>query len=403
MALERTFASLAVRNFRLYFFGQIASISGMWMQVVAQSWFVLQATGSGVAVGVVTGLQYLPLMLGAPWASTVIDRFDRRRLLLVTQGAMGILATSVWVASATGSLTVELLYVSSAAYGLVQPFDNPARRLFVLEMVGRERLSNAVGLNAAVFTTGQMLGPAIGGLLISVSGTTACFFLNALSYGAILVALMRMRSAELEPFARAAPAAGHVREGLRYVRRTPNVLWPMALTAVASTLLLNYPVILPLLAQRTFDGGAGLFGGMFALLSVGSVIGALATAARGRTTRRAVALAAAAFGAIAILVALAPALWMVLVLLLVLGAADQVFSSNSGAYIQMETDPAYRARVVALYSALFVGSKGIAGIIAGGLAELIGPRGALAVAGGVTAFVACFALRSQRRSAGRRP
>lgn len=403
-AIRRTFTSLGVRNFRLYFFGQVASITGMWMQVVAQSWLVLQLTGSGVAVGLVTGLQYLPLMLGAPWSSVIIDRFDRRRMLMVTQGLMGAVATAVWIASATGVLTVGGLYVASGLYGLVQPFDNPARRLFVLEMVGRDRLANAVGLNAAVFTTGQMVGPALAGVLISVSGSTICFFLNALSYGAILLALARMRPSELAPVVQPEREKGHVKQGVRYIQRTPDVRWTMLLTTVASMMLLNYPVILPLLAERSFEGGPGMFGGMFAVLSVGSVLGALVTAARGTTTMGAVVMAAGGFGLVAVLVSMSPSLWVALPLLLLLGAADQLFSANSGAYLQMATEPIYRARVIALYSAVFVGSKGISGLVAGSLSELMGPKGALAVAGVATLAMAAVAYRSRSRGArGPRP
>ena len=213
-ATRDTFRSLRSRNYRLYFFGQIVSVSGTWMQGVAQAWLVLQLTGSGTALGLTTGLQFLPMLLGGPWAGVLADRVDKRRLLLATQSVAALLAIVLGVLTATGVVTLWMVLVLAFAFGCVVAIDNPARQSFLLEMVGVDDVPNAVTLNSVVINAARGIGPAIGGLLIAGVGIAACFLLNGLSYIAVLVALAMMRSDELHDVRRAARAPRQLREGL---------------------------------------------------------------------------------------------------------------------------------------------------------------------------------------------
>ena len=396
-ATRYTFRAMTVRNYRLYFVGQLISTSGTWMQSIAQAWLVLQITGSGVALGVTTALQFTPMLLAGAWGGVVADRVDKRRLLVGTQVASGLLALVLGAVTASGVVQLWMIYALALALGAVNAVDNPARRALIGEMVGSEHLSNAVSLSSAMFTSARIVGPAVAGLVIATAGVSWCFFANGLSYGAAVIAFLLMRQDEFfaaEPVPR---RKGQLREGLRYAWSTPALRLPLVLTAVIGTLAWNFQVVLPLLAKQTFGGDAGTFGTMYALMSVGSVVGALVTAHEARATRRFLLGAALAYGAVLVLAGAAPSLTVELVVLVAVGAAGIGFTAMANGVLQTECAPEMRGRVMALFSVAFLGSTPIGGPIVGWVSEQLGPRAGLWLGGVATLAITAAAIAGVRR------
>ncbi len=383
----RTFASLAIPNYRRYFAGQVVSLSGNWMQTVAEMWLVLQLTGSGVSVGLTAALQFLPIMVFGAWGGLLADRLAKRRLLLVTQSLMALPALALWGLTTSGSVEIWMVYALVFARGAINAIDNPARQSFAIEMVGADRVVNAVALNSVIIHTARIVGPAAAGAVIALVGVATCFLINALSFAAMLVALRAMDPRALHTPEPAARAAGQVRSALRYVRRTPNLLIPLAMMAVVGTLSFNFQVLLPLLASLTWDGTASLYTALAVAMGVGSVAGALVTGTRGRAGPRLLVGAAAAFGVIELLVAVAPTVELQLAALVPLGAVSVMFAAGVNSALQLAVEPAMRGRVMALYSVVFLGSTPIGAPLVGWIAEVAGPRAGL-VLGAVAALVA---------------
>ncbi len=376
-AARQTFSSLRVRNFRLYFTAQLISVSGTWMQAVAQAWLVLHLTGSGVALGIVVGLQFLPMLLLGPFGGLVADRVDKRTLLFVTQSAGGLLALALGVLVVTDTVVLWQVYLLAGLLGVVNLFDNPARQTFMIEMVGRDDLPNAVSLNAALMNGSRIVGPAIGGVIITVFGLGVCFFVNAASYVAVIVGLAMMRTAELRPTEPVARAKGQVREGFRYVWATPalrNVLLSVALIGIFAY---NFTVTLALLAKVTFDGGAGAYAGLTACMGAGAVVGGLIAAHRAKPTPRLLQVLALVFGGLLAAVALAPTLLAADLLIVLMGAASIGFIATANATLQLTADPAMRGRVMALYAMAFLGTTPIGAPLVGAIAQWTNPRVAL--------------------------
>lgn len=387
-----TFASLRVRNYRLYFIGQVVSLSGSWMQRVAQSWLVLHLTGSGLALGVVAALQFLPILLFGAMGGLLADRRDKRRLLLVTQSLMGLLALVLGLLTLTGAVRLWMVYLLALLLGGVTAIDNPARQSFVIEMVGRRQLTNAISLNSAVFTGARVVGPAIAGLLITVVGTGWCFVLNAASVAAVLVALAAMNSTLLHRSEAPPKTQGQLLEGFRFVWSRPDLRTPLALLAVVGTLALNFTVILPLLARNTFHGDASTYGMLFAVLGVGSLAGALFTASRREPSIRLLIGALGFFGLFMLGAAAAPTLPLEIAALIPMGVAALTFQTTTNSLIQLRAEPALRGRVMALYSVVFLGTAPIGAPIVGWVAQQFGPRAGLALGGTAVLVAAVFAL-----------
>ncbi|MDP8975057.1 MAG: MFS transporter [Actinomycetota bacterium] len=385
--LRRTLSSLSVRNFRLYFTGQTISLSGTWMQGVAQAWLVLKLTGSGTALGLVIALQFLPLLFLGPFGGVVTDRFDKRRLLYATQTVAGLLALALGVLVSTGVVSIGMVYALAVALGCVHAIDNPTRQTFVLEMVGPEELSNAVTLNSVMVNLARVAGPAAAGVLIGTVGLAPCFLINAASYLAVLVALVRMHPDELSRGALQPRTSGQLREGLRYVRSTPTLLAPLLMMAVIGTLAYEFQVTLPLLAKFTFDGDAGTYGLMTSFMGGGAVIGGLYAASRRPRSPTALSLLALVFGAVLLAASLAPTLHLELAALVVVGAVSITFIASGNTTLQLAARPEMRGRVMALWSMAFLGSTPVGGPVVGWVGQHIGPRYGLAL-GGVAALVA---------------
>jgi MFS family permease len=386
--VSRTFASLSVPNYRRYFGGQVVSLSGNWMQNVAEMWLVVQLTGSGVSVGLTAALQFVPIMLFGAWGGLLADRMPKRRLLTITQSLMAIPALTMWALTVNGSIEIWMVYGLVLVRGAVNAVDNPARQSFVVEMVGADRVVNAVALNSVIVHTARILGPAAAGAVIALIGVGPCFLVNSLSFGAMLLALRAMDPAALQtpPMApRRAP--GQLRQALRYVRGTPELLVPLAMMAVVGTLSYNFQVLLPLLAHFTWHGTASTYTALAVAMAIGSVTGALAAGARGRVGPRLLVAAAAAFGIAELLAAVAPTLPLQLAALVPLGVITVTFAAGINSTLQLAVEPTMRGRVMALYSVVFLGSTPIGAPLVGWIAEVAGPRAGLAL-GAAAALVA---------------
>ena len=396
-AARVTFRSMSVRNYRLYFAGQLISTTGTWMQSIAQAWLVLQITGSGVALGITVALQFTPVLLVGAWGGLVADRVDKRRLLVGTQAAAGVLALVLGTVTVLGVVQLWMIFVLALGLGAVNALDNPARRAFVVEMVGAEHVSNAVSLSSAMFMAARVIGPAIAGLVIAGFGVSWCFFANGVSYSAAVIAFLAMRQNEFFSVEPVPKRKGQLREGLRYAWSTPALRLVLVLTAVIGTLAFNFQVVLPLLAKQTFSGGADTLGVLYASMSIGSVVGALVSAHEARATRRFVLGAALAFGAALVAAALAPTFGLELLVLVPVGAAGIAFTAMANGVLQTETAPEMRGRVAALFTVAFLGSTPIGGPIIGLVSQQLGPRAGLWVGGVATLAVTVAAIAAIRR------
>src|SRR2546430_566187 len=280
-------SSLRQRNYRLFFFGQLVSVAGTWMQSVAQSFVVLDLTHSGTQLGLTSAARFLPMFLFGPVGGVFADRMDRKRVLYVTQTLSGVLAGVFAVTVGTHSIRLWIVYLLALALGFVNVFDNPARQSFISEMVSAEDLPNAVTLNSVAMNMARVLGAALGGVIAAAIGLALCFTCNALSFGAVLVSLAAMRGSELFPAKRVTKQKKLLRQGLRYVRDTPELLIPLLMIAVIGTLAWEFQVSLPLMASKVFHGGAASYGGMASVMGGGAVVGGLISAARARPRARA--------------------------------------------------------------------------------------------------------------------
>ncbi|MGW1724902.1 MFS transporter [Streptomyces sp. NPDC002306] len=382
------FSSLKVRNYRLFFIGQVVSNTGTWMQRIAQDWLVLSLTGSSTAVGVTTALQFLPMLLFGLFGGVLVDRLPKRGTLLVTQSAMAV--TGLVLASLTLSGHVQVWHVYLAAFvaGLATVVDNPARQSFVTEMVGRDQLQNAVSLNSANFQSARLVGPAVAGLMITGVGTGWAFLANGLSFVAPIASLLLMRARELYVVERAPRGKGQLREGLHYVAGRPELIWTIVLIGFVGTFGFNFPVYLSAFADDVFHAGAGSYSLFNTLMAAGSLAGALLAARRGTARMRVLVAAAVVFGAVEIVAALAPSLWLFALLMAPIGMFGMTVNVTANTSVQMATDPAMRGRVMALYMMVFMGGSPVGAPIAGWITDTYGVRAGLAVGGAIAAAAA---------------
>jgi MFS family permease len=394
---RRTFSSLSVRNYRLYFFGQIVSMSGTWIQSVAQMWLVYELTGSGVALGVVTALQFTPVLVAGMWGGIVADRFDKRKILIATQTAAALLAGLLGTLTALGMIELWMIYVLAFALGIVSVIEVPTRQSFVVEMVGEDQLSNAVGLNSTVFTSARVIGPAVAGLLIAGVGIAWCFLINAVSFAAVIVSMTKMDPAELHRGAPLERAPGQLREGLRYVWNTPVLRSSLLMMAIIGTIAFNFRILLPVMAEREFGGGAGTFGALSAVMGVGTVLGALFAASRRQPTRKTLIYSAIAYGVLIVIAGLAPTLTLAMIALVPMGAAGIAFVVTANSTLQLNATESMRGRVMALYSVVFLGSTPIGSPIVGWIGETFGVRAGFFISGFACLVASAYAIDVVRR------
>jgi MFS family permease len=395
-----TFRSLNIRNYRLFFIGQVISLVGTWMQTVAQDWLVLRLSHSGLAVGVTTGLQFLPMLLFGLWGGLIADRLDKRRILIVTQACAGVLALVLGVLTATGVVQLWMVFALAFLLGCVTVVDQPTRQAFVTEMVGPEEVANAVGLNSAIFNSARVVGPAVAGILIQTVGLAPAFFVNAASFIAVIAGLNAMDPGRLVRLERVARSKGQLREGLRYVWATPELRVTIVTVAVIGTFGFNFAVILPLMARFTFHGGAGLYGLISSVMGMGALGGALVTAARGRPSQRLMEMTAVLFGVGTILAAVAPNVPLLLLALVPSGAGAIAFVATANSTLQLRSTPMMRGRVMAVYALVFLGSTPIGGPLMGWISGQWSPRVAFFISG-LAALGTGVVAALVRRSTGR--
>ncbi|QBJ96854.1 MFS transporter [Rhodococcus sp. ABRD24] len=383
---RQTFAALANRNFRCFLSGQAVSLIGTWMQLVAQSWLVLELTGSGTAIGLVVALQTLPVLLLGPYGGVVADRADKRRLMIGLQSLMGVQAVVLGVLTLSGAVALWHVYLLALLLGLNQSFENPARQSFLLEMVGPEDLRNAVSLQSTLVSASRIVGPAVAGVTIAAGGLGICFLLNAASFVAVVTSLLRLDISELRRSPPMERARGQLREGLRYVRGNRNLAVPLLMMAFIGCLAFEFQVVLPIVADQTFGAGSEAYGFMTAAMGIGAVCGGLLVATWGRTGTRVLIVAAAAFGFALVAAAAAPTLALELIALAIVGAVSIAFNSTTNSTLQLEAEPQMRGRVMALWATAFQGSTAIGGPIAGWVSQEWGGRAGLLL-GAITCLV----------------
>ena len=378
-ALGRTFASLQVRNYRFYFAGQGLSMVGTWMQSVGQSWLVYARTHSGVEVGLIVALQALPVLLFGPFGGTLSDRFSKYRLLFWTQSLAGAQAFLLAALAISGHLPLWALYLVATSLGAIKMVDNPTRQSFIIEMVGRKYVRNAVTLNTTTNNVARSVGPAVAGLVIAVVGAGWCFFVNGCSFVFVIAALAAMRKHELLPAQRANRIRGQVKAGLRYVARQPVLRDALVMMAVVGCFTYEFQTTLSLMAGGPLHGGPETYGVLTACVGLGSALGGLVFAGlRSRDSRRLPVLAFT-FGAVVLLAALAPTLPAEAVVLFFVGAASVAFTSLTNSTLQLESAPEMRGRVMSLWSMAFQGTTPIGGPLVGWIAGELGARYGLGV------------------------
>jgi len=403
--LKSTFRSLRQHNYRVWAVGALVSNVGTWMQRIAQDWLVLTELThhSGTAVGVVMSLQFGPPILLMPLSGWVADRYDRRKLLIATQSAMALSALGLGLLVLAGRATLWQVYLFAGIMGCISAFDSPVRQTFIAELVGDDDLPNAVALNASLFNSAQLIGPAVAGVMIAATGTGWVFLVNAASFVAVIAALMIMRVAELHPQARVASGGNGVGDGLRYVRRRPDLVLALTMLFLVGTYGLNFPIFISTMSVTVFHGQAHLYGVLSSMMAAGSVVGALLAAGREHPGLGRLTTSAFAFGTICALAALMPDSWMFGAMLIVLGVVAQTFTTAANSLVQLSTEPSMRGRVMAIYMAIFLGCTPLGAPLVGWVADSFGPRWGLGVgaasgfAAGIVAAV--YAVCSNRASA----
>ena len=398
------FRALRVRNFRRYASANLVSLTGTWMQRIGQDWLVLQLSDdSGIALGLITALQFGPTLLLSMYGGVLADRYPKRRLLLITQALMGLLALALGILVATGGVALWHVFLLALGLGAVSAVDAPVRQAFVSEMVGPDLLANAVGLNSTIFNGARLIGPALAGLLIGANGgnTAPAFFVNAASFAFTIGAIAGMRADELRPSPRVARAGGQLRAGVAYTWAHPDLVLAMALAFVIGTFGFNYQVTIALMSREVFDLGAEAFGLLSTCFAVGSLSGALLSTRRtARPRQRFLIGSAVAFGVLTVVAGLMPGYLSFAVLLVPTGAAALVFSVANNSFVQLGVDPQMRGRVMALYFMCFMGGTPVGAPLIGLISEHLGAPWGLILGGAicvVAALIAAAVLARGRR------
>ena len=392
-----TFASFKIRNYRMYFVGAALSNNGTWMQRIAQDWLVFELTGSGLAVGITMALQFGPMLLLGLYGGVLADRYSQRRLLIFTQIAQMALALILTVVTATGLVTVMHLYLVALGLGITTALDNPARQSFVSVLVPPKLLPNAVALNTANFNLARLTGPALAGVLVAAVGSAWAFGINAASFVFMIAALVLMRASEFEESPRAQRGPGAMREGLRYVASHRQILLTIILVFFIGTFGFNFPIILTAYTGTIFTGDSALYGLLNSMMAAGSVIGALLAARREIVSMSRLAVAAAAFSAMLIVLALIGQLYLFMAALVVTGLASVSFNAMANSSVQLQADPMLRGRVMSLYFMVMMGTTPVGALIVGWITDHWGAPTALATSGGICLAAAVGTAIASRR------
>jgi MFS family permease len=396
---RETFSSFQVRNYRLYYIGQIISTSGTFMQSVAQAWLVLKLTNSGTALGIVSALQYIPILIFGTVGGVIADRFPKRTILFFTQTIAGVLALILGILVHTNLVALWMVYILAFCLGWVNVFDNPARQTFVIEMVGDDNLRNAVTLYSGLVNLSRVIGPAIAGGLITFIGLAPCFILNGFSYVAVIIMLALMHTEELSISPPPPEMKGQLREGIQYVLSTPLLRNTLLMMALVGTFTFEFQVSLPLIAQYVFNGDARSYAFLSGALGVGAVIGGLAIAGQKKNTPSTLVIAGFLFGVTVLAAAFMPTLTLSGLALAFVGASMIFYTSLGNSIIQLGSSPQMRGRVMSFWSIAFLGTTTIGGPAVGWFAEVAGPRWGLALGGFAALAAALFGLTSLHHAA----
>ncbi len=380
--MNSTFRSLRVHNYLLWFVGALTSNIGTWMQRTAQDWIVLTelTDNDAAAVGITMALQFGPQLVLMPWTGLIADRVNVRRLLMVTQAIMGLLALGLGVIVVTGIAQLWHVYLFALLLGIVATFDAPVRQTFVAELVEKKDLTNAVSLNSVSFHTARLIGPAVAGILTAVVGAGWVFMINAITFAGTLIALKAIRVKELQEQPRASRERGQIIAGFRYVRTKPAIIVILLMVFIIGTLGMNFAIFTSTMTTITFHRGAGEFGLLSSVMAIGSVTGALISARQERPRMRTIFFASGLFGVAAAISALMPTFETFAVSLALIGFASLVFMTTANAMVQTTVKPSMRGRVMALYMAIFVGGTPIGAPFVGWVVNEFGPRWGLGVA-----------------------
>jgi len=396
---HETFSSLYVRNYRLYYIGQIISTSGTFMQSVAQAWLVLKLTNSGTALGITSALQYVPILILGPYGGVIADRLSKRKILYFTQSISGVLALILGVLVTTNLVQVWMVYILAFCLGMVNVFDNPTRQTFYVELVGADNLRNAVTLYSTLVNLARIIGPAIAALIIAVFGLAPCFIINGISYAAVVIMLAMMNAKELITTPPVPRAKGQIIEGFKYVISTPIIGSTLLMMALIGTLTYEFQVSLPLIAQFTFKGDASSYALLTGSMGFGAALGGVSFASRKGIDPNKVIVASLLFGLAVVAAAFMPSLILTGLALVFVGISSINFSSIGNSMLQLESSPQMRGRVMSFWSIAFLGSTTIGGPIVGWFAEVAGARWGLAL-GGIAALIAAvlgmFTLRNTK-------
>ncbi|HMS37660.1 MAG TPA: MFS transporter [Arachnia sp.] len=380
-ARARTFASFAVANYRLFFIGALVSNLGTWIQRIGQDWLVLTelTDGSSTALGIVTALQFLAVPFLAPYAGAVVDRFSKRTVLLITQLALGLTSLALWALIATGAVALWHVYVIAFLTGVISAFDNPARQAFVSEIVPLELLPNAVGLNSTSFNGARLIGPGVAGLLVAGVGVGPTQLINAVSFAAMIAAILAMNTGQLTPAPRAASAGAAV-DGLRYLRRRPDLVVLLVIVFMLGTFGMNFQIFNATMATEVFGKGAEEFGLLGTIMAIGTLAGALMAARRATPTLRTILLALTGFAVSTLALTFAPNYVVYSLLLIPSGFFALTVMTTANAAVQMGSAPEYRGRVMSIYVAIFLGGTPLGAPAIGWLGEVLGPRASVLIA-----------------------
>jgi MFS family permease len=398
-AASDTFKSLSVRNFRLFFSGQLISQIGNWLTMVALTLLVLDITHNGVALGFLAAAQFGPVLLIGAWTGLIADRSDKRKLLIIVQAIAMAQSFALAALAFSGNPSLWAIYAVALVGGVTVAFDNPARRAFVVEMVPEDEMTNAVSLNSAAMTSSRIFGPALAGLLVVTVGFGWAFLVDGLSYIAVLIGLGMMRTSELRPSPVTQRAKGQIRAGLRYARSVPDLWVPLVMMAVVGTLAYNFQTVFPLFITRSLGGTTTTFTLLFSVVSIGALVGALATARRKSIDVRTVALTSLAFGAAMTLMTFVPNVAFAFPVGLLVGLGSIAFLTASTAIVQIRSDPMMRGRVLALQAMVFLGSTPIGGPIVGWICQTFGPRYGVGVGAVAALGAGAWGLMKARRCA----
>ncbi|MHA7304500.1 MFS transporter [Arthrobacter sp. TMN-49] len=385
---SQTFSSLKIRNYRIFASTNLLAVIAVWMQRVAQDWLVLELSGSVTAVGITVFMQFIPSLLLMPLGGILADRYSKHLILIVCQGAAGLLATLMAVLALTGRLEVWHVYVIALALGLVVVADQPARQVFVNELVGPRQLRNAISLNSSIFQMGGMIGPAVSGVLIMAVGGGWAFAVNAVACTVTVISLLLIRKDELVKMPPVKRAKGQLMEGVRYLLRKPTIFWPAAMAAVFAVFGLSLAVLMAAYANTVFDVGAGGYGLLNTLVALGALGGALASTRFATLRLRGVMAAAGSYGVVLMLASFAPTMATLGAVMVVAGFASLLFLTSANQLVQMSTNVSIRGRVMSLYIMVLIGGQALGGPLMGWLAEHWGVHGATLVAGGMPALAA---------------